>query len=770
MNLMLRTGMFAIALLLYMHAPAAVLLQDQLLPYSNGAQVSMGSALLAADGSARLAGRADAALDINLGADGSLSQVTHTRAPYVSGYGFPGAVEIQRIGDSQVQFDYLFDVEDGETFDSGCRVRVAPPSRIDFYSAGCGQLNAYGENSYLWFRAIGTSSRLIRRENGVELWNLNLRTIPGFGTFKGAAAVFHAQFAYVYGRLDATEAMVLITVNDSGQILRVSTLDTPQNSQFAHVAFDQSLGKIAVWLREPTQTARLHLFSLDGAIARSSIALTDDVLDFFGANAIKRYAAIAGIRYENGMTGAVLWSQAGIIVEGSLSQSFCSDRTYVYLGQIDSDLARVTKIRRSDGLLSYQKSLANAPGELKLFCDQGEVLLSENKIDEYSYPLRLTRLDALGDVRWQRDFPQIAREPNGLSMQSNSVGEILVSLVPQQSGWFSPTWLRLDANANLRFGIPPTPEVRYFTSMRLNEDGSMLRLLVTDGEQFFEKRSLSGAVVWQTPSPYGSMMRMAQTPRGSVWFASHLGDMASGLHLYALNDQGQATEFRVPGLYLRELSRVGSRLEGIIPGAKTHILQLMDNMKAQTTGIPGEWSENTIIAPSGDVFGLLSAQQQLQKYHRDRAQLEWTVPVAARYGTALVADDLGGVWMRSAQGGTIHVNTTGQVLTSPQSSQSILLAEQQCNISEIVSTAGGSAIGYGYLAQNISGQPRGCVFWLDPRGIVYDGVVVDGSVISVTPALEAGTLNALVRRDNIFRLAEARLMTLRREQFLGGFE
>jgi hypothetical protein len=298
----------------------------------------------------------------------------------------------------------------------------------------------------------------------------------------------------------------------------------------------------------------------------------------------------------------------------------------------------------------------------------------------------------------------------------------------------------------------------------------MLRLLVTDGEQFFEKRSLSGAVVWQTPSPYGSMMRMAQTPRGSVWFASHLGDMASGLHLYALNDQGQATEFRVPGLYLRELSRVGSRLEGIIPGAKTHILQLMDNMKTQTTGIPGEWSENTIIAPSGDVFGLLSAQQQLQKYHRDRAQLEWTVPVAARYGTALVADDLGGVWMRSAQGGTIHVNTTGQVLTSPQSSQSILLAEQQCNISEIVSTAGGSAIGYGYLAQNISGQPRGCVFWLDPRGIVYDGVVVDGSVISVTPALEAGTLNALVRRDNIFRLAEARLMTLRRDQFLGGFE
>jgi hypothetical protein len=197
----------------------------------------------------------------------------------------------------------------------------------------------------------------------------------------------------------------------------------------------------------------------------------------------------------------------------------------------------------------------------------------------------------------------------------------------------------------------------------------------------------------------------------------------------------------------------------------------MDNMQTQITAIPGDWGESTIIAPSGDVFGLLSAQQQLQKYRRDRAQLEWTIPVDARYGTALVADDLGGAWMRAEQGGTIHVNTNGQVLTNAQTSnQSIWLAGQQCNISEIVSTAGDSAIGHGYLAQDAWNELHGCVFWLDPRGIVYDGALLDGSVMSVVQALEAGTLNALVRSYNDFGLAEARLRTLRRDQFLGGFE
>ena len=587
--------------------------REVVLPYQADVQSQLASAVVQADGSWLASGQADASLNITFAQNGDVRQIEHVRAPFVTefDYGFPAGSKWHREHLGQlVRFDYLVNTSDGELYDSGCRIRVAAPSQIDFYSAACGQIGITGENSYLWFRISGAVSRLIRRVDGVELWNQRFFDIPDYGRFRGVGAVFFGDRTLIYGH-SSLVGPIAIQVDRDGQTQWISAFPAATGAfaqgDFADASFDTISQQFIFWFKETDVAFRMYRLNISGQMQRSDTLLPSP-LSFAGASAIVLKAAPTRLERIEGELGTVLWSQA---VTAPVSD-VCRDIDAIYLSttatvalpsSLDSkpQSATVEKLQIADGALVYRHTVPSSGPSQSLFCDQGQAFLQTTPIDEPRAAPLLTTFNAQGSVQWQRPFPPVPREANDTRLVSNRHGDMVVQLALNSNIVALP--IRYQLSYDLVRGYTQVAdrfETLVSSSAVLADEGSLSRVVITDTKEKgfdyrFEQRDVQGNVRWQLASPYRSQMQIGQASGGGVLFSPTRVSPEFGLPIYSLTPQGALHTDQVQGDSLGRWVNVGTALDSVVrDGTATAVLRFTAGAAPSYEAIPGVFGEVSI--------------------------------------------------------------------------------------------------------------------------------------------------------------------------------
>jgi hypothetical protein len=681
--------------------------RELVLPYESDVQNHLVSAVVQADGSWLASGGADAALNITFEPHGAVRNIEHVRAPFITefDYGFPVGSTWQRdTYRSLVHFDNLQNIDDTGVYDSGCRIRVAAPSRIDFYSAACGNLGITGANAYLWFRTNGVSSRLIRRMDDVELWNVRFYDIPEYGRFSGDGAIFSGDSALVYGisSLAGPIAMKIDRDGNTQWIQAIPSLGGIARGQFAAASFDPISQQFVFWLNEveaadfsrparesmlaSRRSVRLIRLSQSGQVQRSNTTVSDP-LRIIGTSALIFKALPARVELVDGALGGVLWSHFVLPLQNLKPDlvrtdihAICHDSSAVYLSTSASspepNAVSITKLQIIDGLRVYQQTFIGSGSVQSLFCDQGQAFLQTAAFDEPRIAPVLTTLNAQGVVQWQVSFPPVPHEVADVRLVSNQGGDMVVELGLNQGNVSLPVRHQLShrlvrgytQNAN-RFEILGEPDFSGPTQQSrstLGNDGYFTHVAITDtqNERFdyhFEQLDRRGNSAWRIESPYKSAMHVGYTLDSVAWFAPERATTehpclpaclgrAIGFPTYSITPQGVLRIDQLHGTGIGNWANVDGGIEAImIEGATTNIVRLSAGARPSYELIPGFFSEAR-ISYRGDAF-TLSPQSSpnvttLKKYDRSQHQFSWSYAAQVQLSN-LSPDESGGVWAKA---------------------------------------------------------------------------------------------------------------------------